>query len=452
MPSLAERYATEFPKSRACYERARQLFPTGVTHDTRMMEPFPIYVERCLGSHKWDVDGHDLIDYFVGHGSHILGHSAPEVVEAVREQMGKGTHPGACHELEIRWAELVRELVPCAERVRFTGSGTEATMMALRLARLATGKPKFLRFRGHFHGWHDAVTVSSDPPYDAPGVPGVTDGTAGGVVAVPPNDLNLVEDALTANADIAAVILEPTGGHWGAVPIRGEFLQGLREICTRKGVLLIFDEVITGFRVAPGGAQAVYGVTPDLATFAKILAGGLPGGCVAGRADLLAFIEPRPGKPKMKHPGTYNGNPLSAAAGVATLTRIKAGGVCEAASEAARMLRNQFNARFTAAGAAWIAYGDFSMVRVLPGYNGPRPMPEMDDNSAPVPYDGDLDRLDGPKNMKQVHALRQAMLLQGVDWWGTAAMTSAAHTTADVSVTSGAMQTAVEWLTAEGLG
>ena len=124
-------------------------------------------------------------------------------------------------------------------------------MMALRLARLATAKPKFLRFRGHFHGWHDAVTISSDPPYDAPGVPGVTDGTAGGVVAIPPNDLNAVEEALTANPDIGVVILEPTGGHWGAVPIRGAFLMGLRELCTRRGVLLIFDEVITGFRVAP---------------------------------------------------------------------------------------------------------------------------------------------------------------------------------------------------------
>ena len=154
----------------------------------------------------------------------------------------------------------------------------------------------------------------------------------------------------------------------------------------------------------------------------------------------------------MKHPGTYNANPLSAAAGIATLKRIQAGGISEAASEAGRMLRNQFNARFTAAGVNWIAYGDFSMVRVLPGYAGPRPLPEMDDNTAPIPYAGDLDRLDGPKHTKQVHALRQAMLLQGIDWWGTAAMTSCRHTTADVSVTSGAMQTAVEWLTAEGLG
>ena len=451
MPSLAERYAAEFPVSRQRFERAKTLFPTGVTHDTRMMEPFPVSVDRCAGAHKFDADGHDLIDYFVGHGSHILGHSAPDVVAAVQAQMARGTHPGACHELELEWATLVVEMVPSAEKVRFTGSGTEATMMALRLARLASGKPKFLKFQGHFHGWHDAVTVSSDPPYDAVSVPGVPEGVAHVCVAVPPNDLNLVEAALTGDPEIGAVILEPTGGHWGAVPIRGEFLKGLRELCTRRDVVLIFDEVITGFRISPGGAQAFYGVTPDLTALAKILAGGLPGGCVAGRADILAFIEPRPGKPKMKHPGTYNANPLSASAGIATLKRIKAGGVCEAANESARMLRNQINARFNASGAKWLAYCDFSMVRVLPNYDGPRPLPEMADNEAPVPFGGDVNRLDGPKNAKQVHALRQAMLLQGVDWWGTAAMTSCVHSTADISVTSGAMQTSIEWLAAEGL-
>ena len=296
------------------------------------------------------------------------------------------------------------------------------------------------------------MTVSSDPPYDAPGVPGVPEGFAHACVAVPPNDLNLVELALAGDAGIGAVILEPTGGHWGAVPIRGEFLKGLRDICTRRNVVLIFDEVITGFRVSPGGAQAYYGVTPDLTALAKILAGGLPGGCVAGREAILSFIEPRAGRAKMKHPGTYNANPLSASAGIATLKKIRAGGVCEAASEAGRMLRNQINARFNATGVNWVAYCDFSMVRVLPNYDGPRPLPEMADNEAPVPFGGDVNRLDGPKNAKQVHALRQAMLLQGVDWWGTAAMTSSRHTTADVSRTSGAMQTAIGWISEEGLG
>ncbi|MCU0704013.1 MAG: aminotransferase class III-fold pyridoxal phosphate-dependent enzyme [Fimbriiglobus sp.] len=448
MPTLAERYAAAFPGSRARFDQARELFPCGVTHDTRMMEPFPVYVSHALGSKKWSVDGHELIDYFVGHGSHILGHSPPDVVKAVQEQMAKGTHPGSCHDGEIEWGQLVRKLIPSAERVRFTGSGTEATLMALRLSRLHTGRPKFLKFQGHFHGWHDYVTVSADPPYDAPGVPGVPAAVSDVCVAIPPNDLNRVEDTLKKDEQIGAVILEPTGGHWGAVPIRGEFLKGLREITTRLNRVLIFDEVITGFRISPGGAQAYYGVTPDLTALAKILAGGLPGGCLAGRADILAFIEPRPGKPKMKHPGTYNANPLSASAGIATLKRIAAGGVCEAANAAARNLRNDLNRMFAANGFQWAAYGDFSMVRVVPGATAPA---DAGHNDGFIPFGNDVNVLDGPKNTKQVMALRQGMLLNGVDWWGFAGMTTCEHSPSDVTTTVTAMQVTLTDMAAEGL-
>jgi glutamate-1-semialdehyde 2,1-aminomutase len=451
-PSLADRYAAAFPTSKQRFEVAKGLFPCGVTHDTRMMEPFPVYIDRAKGSKKWDLDGHELIDYFVGHGSHILGHSPDDVVAAVQKQMAKTTHPGACHELEIAWGQLVRKLVPSAERVRFTGSGTEATLMALRLSRLYTGRPKVLKFHGHFHGWHDYVTVSSDPPYDSPTVPGVPEGVSANCVAIPPNDLARVEDALKSDPQIGAVILEPTGGHWGAVPIRGEFLKGLREICTRHDRVLIFDEVITGFRVSPGGAQQFYGVTPDLTSLAKILAGGLPGGCLAGRADILAYIEPRPGKPKMKHPGTYNANPLSAAAGVAALTRVATGDPCRKANDAGRLLRNKLNELFESRGWPWVAYGDFSMVRIIPGTTGPRPRTDAGDNDCLVPYGGDVNRLDGPKNTKQVYAIRQAMLLGGVDWWGLAGMTSCEHTPADVDRTVRAIEESIEMLTAEGMG
>src|SRR5262245_6187417 len=238
--TLAQRYAAAFPGSKQRFEAARGVFPCGVTHDTRMMDPFPIYVTHAKGAYKWDVDGHKLVDYFVGHGALLLGHTPDDVVRAVQEQMAKGTHYGSCHDLEIEWGRLVQQLMPSAERVRFTGSGTEATMMALRLSRLATGRPKFLRFHGHFHGWHDYVTVSADFPYDSPSVPGVPDAVAAQCVAVPPNDLNKVEDALKADPQIGAVILEPTGGHWGAVPVRGPFLKGLRELCTKYDRLLIF--------------------------------------------------------------------------------------------------------------------------------------------------------------------------------------------------------------------
>lgn len=449
--TLAERYTAMFPTSCQRFQQAKTLFPCGVTHDTRMMDPFPVYITHAKGSKKWDLDGHELVDYFVGHGALLLGHSPDVVVEALRDQAGKGTHPGACHELEITWGELVRKLIPCAERVRFTGSGTEATLMALRLSRLYTGKPKFMKFLGHFHGWHDYVTIGSDPPYDAPGVPGVPDAVAQQCVAIPPNNLELVEATLQAQPEIGAVILEPTGGHWGAVPIRGEFLKGLREICTRLGRVLIFDEVITGFRVAPGGAQQYYGVTPDLTSLAKILAGGLPGGCLVGKAEILAYLEPRPGKPKMKHPGTYNANPLSAAAGVAALSQVATGKPCEQANLSATALRNGLNALFERRNWNWVAYGDFSMVRVLPGYNGPRPSTSAGLNDGIVPFQGDVNALDGPKNARQVHAMRQGMLLKGVDWWGLAGMTSCEHSQADIERTIAAMEFTIEQMEAEGL-
>ncbi len=443
MPTLAERYTAEFPTSRARFFEAQKVFPCGVTHDTRVMEPFPIYIDRAVGSKKYDLDGHELIDYFVGHGSHILGHSPEAVVRAVREQMAKSTHPGSCHELEIEWGRLVMELIPSAERVRFTGSGTEATMMALRLARLFAGRPKFLKFQGHFHGWHDAVTVGADYPYDSEMVAGVPEEIASTCVAIPPNDLNLVETMLKGNGEIGAVILEPTGGHWGAVPIRGGFLKGLRDICTRLNKVLIFDEVITGFRVAPGGAQQFYGVTPDLTALAKILAGGLPGGCVAGRAEILNFLEPRPGRPKMRHPGTYNANPLSASAGVACLKQIRTGEPSRLANEAGQHLRNELNAMFAANELPWIAYGEFSMVRVIPNYTGERPGVSTMENDGFIPFDGDLNALDGPRDAKFSHALRQGMLLNGVDFWGTAGMTSMAHTAADVRHTVRAMEATI---------
>lgn len=449
--SLVEQYTAAFPGSKKRFEQAKGIFPTGVTHDTRMMDPFPIYISHAKGPYKWDVDGHQLTDYFVGHGSHLLGHCPEDVVKAVQEQMEKGTHPGACHDLEIEWGRLVQKIVPSAERVRFTGSGTEATLMALRLARLATGRPKFLRFQGHFHGWHDYVTIAADPPYESTTVPGVPEGVSGQCVAVPPNDLNRVEEAFKANPDVGAVILEPTGGHWGAVPIRGAFLKGLREICRRLDRLLIFDEVITGFRVAPGGAQGYYGITPDLTTLAKILAGGLPGGCVAGRADVLAFIEPRPGKPKMKHPGTYNANPLSASAGVAVLKKVATGEPCKKANAAGQRLRNKLNELFEGRGWPLISYGDFSMVRVVTNYRGERPHTNAGDNDGLVPFGGDVNLLDGPKNMKVVNALRQAMMLNGVDWWGIAGMTSCEHSDEVIDHTVRAFEASVGAVMAEGL-
>jgi glutamate-1-semialdehyde 2,1-aminomutase len=445
--SLAQRYQAEFPASRKLHEQARALFPDGVTHDLRHLEPFPVYVDRAQGAHKWDVDGHRLIDYWSGHGSLLLGHSRPEVVEAVQRQMARATHPGACHELELEWGRWVQRLVPSAERLRFVSSGTEATLMALRLARIFTGRPRVLKFAGHFHGWHDFLVPGADLPADGAPVPGVLPAVQGDTVIVPPNDPAAVERALAGDAQIGCVILEPTGGHFGAVPVRGDFLRALRDLTARHGRLLIFDEVITGFRVHPGGAQGHYGVTPDLTTLAKVLAGGLPGGCLAGRADVLAALELRPGKPKMKHPGTFNANPLSAAAGSAALALVATGEPCRRANEIGRSLRARLNLLFAERGLDWVAYGEFSAVRLLPGYRGPRPA--GDDF---VPHGGDLRRLEGPKDGRLVHAFRCTMLLNGVDLPGLSGMTTAAHTEDDVERTVTAVGAAVELLREEGLG
>jgi glutamate-1-semialdehyde 2,1-aminomutase len=385
------------------------------------------------------VDGQELIDYFSGHGALLLGHSPDDVVAAVQQQMARGTHYGSCHELEIEWGQLVQKLVPSAERVRFTSSGTEATLMALRLVRITTGRPKVLKFQGHFHGWHDFVMPAAYQPYDGTPVPGVPDPVAQNTVILPPNDLNRVEDELKKDPQIGCVILEPTGGHWGVVPIRGPFLKGLRELTTKYDRVLIFDEVITGFRVSPGGAQAHYGIKPDLTTLAKILAGGLPGGCVAGRADILSAIEKRPGKPKMNHPGTFNGNPLSAAAGITALKRVATGALCDHANRMATLLRKKLNDLFADRDLPWAAYGDFSLVHLFPNYRGPRPT--SDDF---IPLDGRVDQLDAPKDPTFLHAFRQAMLLNGVDLPGKGLFLTAAHTPADVETTVAAVAAAVE--------
>jgi glutamate-1-semialdehyde 2,1-aminomutase len=449
--TLAKRYAEAFPMSQRMHRQATSMFPNGVTHDLRYLQPFPIYVERAAGSRKWDVDGHELIDWWSGHGSIMLGHSHPAVVEAVQNQMGRMTHPGACHELELQWGEEIRRLKPSVEKMRFVNSGTEATMMALRLAHMFTGKRKVLKLQGHFHGWHDFLIQAADPPYDS-SVPGLDPDLLAHLVVIPPNDLGRVEQALARDKDIACVILEPTGGHYGQVPIRGEFLRGVRELTERHRVLLIFDEVITGFRVHPGGAQGHYGIRPDLTTMAKIVAGGLPGGCLGGRADVLELLEfnDRPGR-KMPHPGTFNANPLSAAAGITTLRIVATGEPNRQANDIGRALRRQLNELFAAENVPWVVYGDFSAVKILTGYTGPRPNESADSGESSIPYGGEFAMLDGKSDPRLKTAFRQALLLNGVDWAGLACMANASHTDEDVERTVDAVRESIALLRVEGL-
>ena len=308
-------YRERTPKSAARSAEARSLFPSGIVHDSRKLSPYPFYVDHARGPRKWDIDGNEYVDYFGGHGALILGHGHPKVLEAVHAQLDRGTHFGACHEREIEWGERIKSLVPCAQRVRFHSSGTEANLMALRISRAHTGKTKLVRFMGHFHGWQDHVAFGVDSHFDGSPSIGVLEGIAENVVMADPYDIPGTRALLESRDDIAAVILEPTGGSFGGVPMKPEMLEVLREVTKARGIVLIFDEVVTGFRVSPGGAQSHAGVTPDLATFAKIVAGGLPGGCVAGRKDLLDHLDfdetAAKGVEKVAHQGTYNANPCA---------------------------------------------------------------------------------------------------------------------------------------------
>ena len=266
-------------------------------------------------------------------------------------QILRGTHLGASTDEEMRWAKAIKALMPAVEKVRFNSSGTEATLMAMRLARAYTGKNKVVKLQDHFHGWHDYAMAGSDR--SAPGIP---DASMGTMVIVPPGDLGAVEDALNRDDDIAALILEPTGAHMGQmtfdVPV---YLKGLRELTAQHGVVLIFDEVVTGFRASPGGVQERYGIRPDLTTMAKIVAGGLPGGAVGGKADIIDMIAHR-GDPewdnvrRVYHPGTFNANPLSAAAGAAALELIASEPVNEHADAMADRLKAGFQRGAWAAG------------------------------------------------------------------------------------------------------
>ena len=282
------------PRSAAHAAAAKALLPSGVVHDSRYMQPYSIYVERAAGAHKWDVDGNRYVDYFGGHGSLILGHNHPEVVEAIEAALRCGTHFAANHVHEIDWARRVVELVPSAEKVRFTSSGTEAVGMALRLARAHTGRSRIARFRGHFHGWADDQVTGYQSHFNGGAPAGVPGEVASNVVLLDGGSVDELRATLSSTAGHRCRHRRAARSCDGHGADRASYLEALREITASQGQLLIFDEVITGFRVSPGGVQAAIGVTPDLTVLAKILAGGLPGGAVAGRAEILDWLTTKP--------------------------------------------------------------------------------------------------------------------------------------------------------------
>lgn len=442
-------YREKTPGSEQLMEQASELFPSGITHDSRYLQPYGIYTEHAAGSRKWDVDGNEYTDYFGGHGALLLGHNHPQVIEAAQAALSRGTHFGSSHPLEVRWAQLVQQLVPSAERVRFTSSGTEATHLALRLARAYTGKRKLLRLKTHFHGWHDHMTSGYSSHFDGSPTTGVLSEVAESVVLLAPEDSDALRRALTEDQDIAAAIIEPTGSTFGLVPTSPEYLKVLREETEKHGVLLIFDEVVTGFRVSPGGAQAYYGITPDLTALAKILAGGLPGGAVVGRQDILERIDfQKSGErrfEKIAHPGTFNANPVSAASGVAALEIIADGAACNQASQFATALRADLNEVLKALQIPWAVYGTFSGFHVFTN-----PKSRDIDPLAFDPFKHPYEELKSNKPAL-AHKLQLGMLLHGVHingWPG--GVVSAVHNDEDLARTVDAFRETLKMLQEEG--
>jgi glutamate-1-semialdehyde 2,1-aminomutase len=283
----------------------------------------PLFIAKGEGARITDVDGNEFVDYVGSWGPLILGHAHPRIVEAVRRAAGSGTSFGAPTEVEVRMAELVVKLVPSVEMVRMVNSGTEATMSAIRLARAYTGREKVVKFEGCYHGHADAFLIkagSGAMTLSIPDSPGVPPGVARGTLTARFNDLSGVQELVEQERGaVAAVIVEPVVGNMGCVPPAPGFLQGLRDLCSREGILLIFDEVMTGFRLAAGGAQELYQVVPDLTTMGKVIGGGLPVGAYGGREEIMALVAP---KGPVYQAGTLSGNPLAMAAGVETLAVI----------------------------------------------------------------------------------------------------------------------------------
>jgi glutamate-1-semialdehyde 2,1-aminomutase len=443
-------FRNKFKGSGELWERARRIIPSGINHDVRRVLPFPVYVDRAEGCRKWDVDGNEFLDLAAGHGSLILGHGHPAIVKALQDQAARVTHPSAPTPLEVEWAENITRLVPCAEVVRFVLSGTEATMLAMRLARGHTCRDVIVRLQGHFHGWHDYALSGYMPPFALPMSGGVPNAISATMRTVPLHDLAALEEALKPK-DVAAVILEADGPLGGTVPVAPGFLEATRELTTKYGSLLIFDEVVTGFRMTPGGAQQFYGVTPDLATFAKAVCGGVPGGALAGKAEVMVDIAFRDDadwnrRGRVRHMGTFSANPLSAAAGVVATELLADGSVQDHCARMADRLKAGMNSVLADAGVRGCVYGTRSTLRAITGDDLPL-------IHVPEEFTAAVPPLRLLENTKQplLTRIQCAQLVEGLDiLGGTHFWTSLAMAEADIDEAVRRFARAIDRVVREG--
>ncbi|WP_413740348.1 aspartate aminotransferase family protein [Sodalis sp. RH14] len=366
--TILERYVNKHPNSQKHNHLALQKLPSGVSRDVVYTDPFPLCISEGHEGSVTDIDGICYVDVVMGNGALLYGHSNPEILKAVSTQIANGTHLGSCVEQEYLWAQMVCNLLPSAEQVRFTSTGSEATQLAIRLARAYTGRNKYIRFSGHYHGWHDGIAIGSNltnKGADSAGIPKQIVELAN---IVDPRNLQQLQCAL--KDDAAAVILEPSGGKAGLVPLEPGFIQMLREETTRLGVILIFDEVVSGFRWSTGGIQQVINIQPDLTTLGKILGGGFSCGAVAGREDIMAqmaFHRDFPGainNVRVHHGGTFSANPIVATAGLATLRSLDDGTVLKTLNQSSQRLRERLNTVLRKHGIAGKVYGEASVFHI----------------------------------------------------------------------------------------
>ena len=429
-----DNYINKYPNSQDLYKKASNNTAGGVGHDLRYTLPFPRYITRAKGSKFWDIDGNEFIDYGMGNGACFLGHSDPEVLEAVKKTVIDGLHFGHDNPAQVEWAGLIQNLIPSAEKIRFVNSGSEGSMLALRIARAYTGKNKLIRFEGHFSGWHDYVGKGAMYPFNEPISSGIPQSTLDTIVVIP-TDIKKLEDCFNEDSDIAAVMLEPSGGSWGRVPLSIEFNRQLRELTSKNGILLIYDEVITGFRSSTGGYQKLTGIKPDITVLGKIIAGGLPGGAVVGLNEIMELFDytgdaHHDRYKKIHHQGTFNANPLSCAAGIVTLKRIATGDPHKLANKSAEMIRNGMNSILEEQGVAGYAYGDTSCIHLY-----------LEKKFGSEKKDRNMLYTNDPVKLKCipdeiVRNYQKNLQLRGIDLLSyTGGMTSAMHTDEDVGKT-----------------